>query len=131
MINTILSKLGLGDGSLNASSDTRRKYIRHTGVTADVIVGSRSYSVRDWSMGGILFETLPDSRMIAGDQVNLTLKFRFPDDVVTVEQTGRVIRTGRRGVAAEFVAVNSDARRKFERIIDGLHTEEFLQSQVA
>jgi hypothetical protein len=129
MINSILVKLGLGDGSLNADVDTRRRSIRFNGIKADVEVAGKSYSLRDWSTGGVSFETLPDARLLTGDHVNFTLRFRFPHDVITVEQQGRVLRTGRNGVAAEFVGMSPESKRGFDRVIDGIHAQQFLQSQ--
>jgi len=131
MINQLLMKLGLGDGSLNAEGDTRRKFIRYPGAQADVSVGGSTYSLRDWSLGGISFETLPDARLLVGDSINFTLRFRFPQGVVAVEQQGRVVRTGKRGIAAAFVMPDADARKALERVLDGYHAQNFLQSQVA
>src|SRR4051812_31792411 len=52
-VNKILSFLHLG--SWNVDADARRKYIRYSGVPAEVTVGNRAYSIRDWSHGGISF----------------------------------------------------------------------------
>jgi hypothetical protein len=82
-------------------------------------------------MGGISFETLPDSRMIAGDKLNLTLRFRFPTEVISVQHEGRIVRAGTRGVAAEFLPVSNDVRRQLERVVDNINAEEFLRSQIA
>jgi hypothetical protein len=131
MISKLLMKLGLGDGSLNAEIDSRRKHVRYAGIPAEIEVAGMAFSVRDWSMGGVAFETLPDSRMLVGDNINFTIRFRFPHSTITIQQPGRVVRTGRRGVAAEFVSVSPDARREFERVLDGIHAQGFLQSQVA
>jgi hypothetical protein len=131
MINKLLMKLGLGDGSLNAEVDTRRKYVRYVGLQGEVEVAGQAYSLRDWSMGGVSFETLPDARIMAGDTVNLTLRFRFPNSVVTVTQGGRVTRTGRKGVGAEFTELSPEAKRDFGRVLDAVHAQGFLQSQVA
>lgn len=129
MINAILVKLGLGDGSLNADLDTRRKYIRYSAVQAAVEVAGRAYSIRDWSMGGFSFDTLPDARLLTGDRVNFTLHFRFPLGTISIEQPGKVLRTGKKGVAAEFADLSPEARREFGRVIDGIHAQGFLQSQ--
>jgi hypothetical protein len=129
MLNALLAKLGLGDGSHNADVDTRRKHIRYGAVQADVEVAGKAYSLRDWSMGGFSFETLPDSRLLTGDRINFTLHFRFPHDTISVAQQGRVLRTGRKGVAAEFISISPEARREFVRVIDGIHAQGFLQSQ--
>lgn len=131
MIGKILNSLGLGDGSLNENVDTRRRHIRHPGVQAEVEVANRSYSVRDWSLGGVFFETLPDARIIAGDHIPVTMRFRFPDETVSIPQTVKVIRAAKRGVAGEFLPMNTDARRKFQRVLDTYNAQGFVESQVA
>jgi hypothetical protein len=131
MINRILAKLGLGDGSLYQEIETRRKHIRHEGLLADVVVQDRTFGVKDWSMGGFCFETLPDPHMVVGDKVQFTLRFKLPHETVIIRQAGRIVRAARRGIAAEFMPLSPEARRKFTRVIDSLHAKSFLESQVA
>lgn len=115
----------------NASAETRRKFMRHDGFHAEVTVGLHNYSVRDWSLGGLSFETTPDSRLTVGDRIPVILKFRFLHGTITIEQTARVVRTARRGVAAEFTALPGNVRRQFDRVLDSLHAQDFLESQAA
>jgi hypothetical protein len=131
MINRILAILGLGDGTFYQRIDTRRKYVRHGGVQGEVQVLDRAYGIKDWSLGGVCFETLPDPRIMVGDRVQFTLKFRLPHETIAIRQVGRVVRAARRGIAAEFLPLSPEARRKFERVIDSLHAKNFLESQVA
>lgn len=131
MLSTLLSKLGLGDGSNNVEADVRRKYIRLTGASAEVEMGQQAFPVRDWSPGGVFFETLPESQLHEGDKMTVTLRFRFPHEVVSLQREIRVVRTARRGVAAEFSPLSNDDRKQFDRIIDSYHAENFLASQIA
>ena len=131
MIGSILNKLGLGDGSLNDVGDSRRTHIRHLGLQAEVEVSNRVYSVRDWSFGGVFFETLPDSRMITGDPLNVTVRFRFPHETITITHPAKIIRSAKRGIAAEFEPLPTDVRRKFQRVLDSFHAQGFVESQVA
>ena len=131
MINQILNKLGLGDGSFNVEINTRRRHVRYPGIQSEVVMGDRAYSIRDWSMGGVLFETQPDSRLLTGDRVNVMMKFRFPHEVITISQAARVVRTSRQGVAVQFMNVTPDSRRELERALDNHHARSFLESQVA
>ncbi len=131
MINKILEKLGLGDGSLYQSIDTRRKHMRHEGVQGEVLVQDRTYGLKDWSMGGICFESQLGPGVSVGDKVHFTLRFRLPHETVLIGQTGRVVRAAKRAVAAEFLPLSPEARRKFARVIDSLHANNFLESQVA
>jgi hypothetical protein len=134
MLNGILEKLGLkfgwGDGSLNQDLDTRRKYMRHGGILGEVIVHDRTYDLRDWSFGGLCFETALDPRIQVGERVLFTLKFCLPHETVSIRQAGRVVRAAGRAIAAEFLPLAPDIRRKFDRVLDGLHARDFLESQV-
>lgn len=133
MIDRILNALGLGDSAFkkNLEAHMRRKYIRHPGLQAEVVVADRAYGVRDWSTGGIYFEALPDSRLTVGDKVQFMLRFRLPHETVNIVQTGRIVRSVRRGLAAEFLPLSPDTRRKFARVLDGFNAQRFLESQLA
>jgi hypothetical protein len=127
MINRILEVIGL-----RTSNDigTRRKHIRHEGVKAEVEVGNKAYGVRDWSLGGVSFESSPYTDIAVGDKVQFTIKFKLAHEIVSIRQVGRVVRAAKRGMAAEFLPLSPEARRKFERVLDGLHAQRFLESQV-
>lgn len=131
MIGKILQTLGLGDGSLNEESESRRRHIRLPGLQAEVEVANRAYSIRDWSFGGVFFETLPDARLVAGDQVNMTVRFRFPHETISISHLGRIVRSAKRGIAAEFLPLNVKTRREFQRVLDTFHAQGFVESQVA
>ncbi len=131
MLRQMLSMLGLGDGSLNGAAEMRRRYIRHAGQDVEVVVADRVYTVKDWSYGGVSFETLFDTPVSAGENLQMTIRFRFPHETVSVTQPGRVVRSAKRGVAAEFAPLSKEIRRKFDRALDYVHTRDFLESQVA
>lgn len=131
MINEILNKLGLGDASLPEKSEVRRRHVRRGGVRAEVTVGNSTYGVRDWSQGGVFFDVAPDARLVVGDKVNVTLRFRLPHETVSIEQAARIVRAANHGLAAEFPPLSSENRKQFDRVIDGYNTQSFLESQVA
>lgn len=131
MISSLLSKLGLLGDDLAVGGEDSRKYIRHAGFRAEVEVGNRSYSLRDWSIGGLSFENKMDARMTAGDKINVVLKFRLPHDTVEVVEQATVIRTGVQDIAAQFTGLSPEARRQFARVVDSLHAQGFIESQVA
>ena len=131
MINRILARLGLGVGTFYQAVDTRRKHMRHGGLQAEVVVHDRAFGIRDWSLGGVCFETLPDPRLVVGDKVHFTLKFRLPHETVSIRHMGRIVRAAKRGIAAEFMPLSPEARRKLERVLDSLHAKNFLESQGA
>jgi hypothetical protein len=132
MIDKILAFFGFGSGTYNSAPDPQRKYVRHaSGFHAEVIVGDRIYSVRDWSLGGIAFETGADARIQAGDKVQVTMKFHFPHDTITIEQPARIVRTAKRGAAAEFAPLKPATHRLFKRVQDSFYAQNFLESQTA
>ncbi len=116
---------------MDNQEERRRRHVRHPAVHAEAIVGGRAYSIRDWSMGGVFFDTAPDARLIAGDTVQVTLRFRFPHDTISVQQQALVIRTAKRGIAAEFGPLVATTRRQMERVLDSLYAQSFLESQSA
>lgn len=113
------------------NGEHRRRHVRHPAFHAEVIVGGRVYNIRDWSMGGVFFESAPDARIIAGDTVQVTLRFRFLHDTISVQQQALVTRTAKRGIAAEFAPMVTATRRQLERVLDSLYTQKFLESQIA
>jgi hypothetical protein len=130
LVQSVLSFFHLDRGAWNAGIDAR-KYVRYGNLHAEVTVGNQAYSVRDWGIGGVSFETAPDARLTVGDKIQLVLKFRFLHDTITVQQPAQVVRTARRGIAAVFTPLPAATRRQFDRVLDSLHTESFLESQAA
>jgi hypothetical protein len=132
MIHQILNILGLGDGSLNGTGEWRRRHIRHNtrdiGVQAEVDIGGRRYKIRDWSMGGLCFETPANAPATVGD---MDIHFRLPGETVTIRQAaGRLVRSVSRGMATEFSNLTPDMRRRLEKVLDMIHTQRFLESQM-
>ena len=116
---------------MKLAEEHRRKHVRHPAFQAEALVGGRTYNIRDWSMGGIFFDTAPDARLTAGDSVTVTLKFRFPHDTISIQQQALITRTARRGIAAEFAPLQGSVRRQFERVLDSIYAQSFLESQIA
>jgi hypothetical protein len=132
LVDTILNKLGLGDGSLNkGEAAKRRRHIRHPAISAEVMVADRVFHLKDWSMGGFFFDPPPGTTLVVGDRVKFHLRFRLLNETVTITQPGRVVRAVRRGIGAEFAPLSAETKRKFERVLDGLHAMSFLASQKA
>jgi hypothetical protein len=129
VVSSILSFLHLGSASIGV--DARRRYIRYSGVPAEVTVGNRAYSIRDWSQGGISFETAPDASITVGDKVSLVLKFRLMHGTVTIQQPALVVRSAKRGIAAKFSPMSAAVRSQFDRVLDSVYAERFLASQAA
>lgn len=136
VIHNILEKVSafihaFGPSATEDDGSTRRRHIRRAGPNTDILVANSSYIVKDWSKGGVFFETQPDARMVLGDQVQLTLRFRLPNEIITITQPGRIVRAVKRGIAAEFLPLSNEARRLFDRVIDGMNAQGFIESQAA
>lgn len=128
LVQGVLSFFHLGRGARDATADIR-KYVRYGNLRAEVTVGNQAYSIRDWGLGGVAFETAPDARLTVGDKIQLVLKFRFLHDTIIVQQPAQIVRTAKRGIAAVFTPLPAATRRQFDRVLDSLHTENFLESQ--
>lgn len=132
MLNNILSFFGLENGSLPANEDFRRKHVRYSGLQAEAIIGKNTYAIRDWDLSGIAFETNPDTCIDTGTEVKMTVKFHFPNEMIAIEQKARIVRNAKRGVsAATFTSMPANAHRQFQRVLDNIYTQNFLESQVA
>ena len=128
MITKLLSLLEL---SKDSKADSRRRYTRHICSSAEAMLGERIYNIRDWSMGGLCVDSALQSQLQPGDQVPVILKFRFTEDTITVRQMARIVRADTNDIAAEFVQVEPSTRRQFERVLDNIHAQSFLTSQIA
>lgn len=133
MINRLLNILGLGDGSVTGASEWRRKHVRHdiqkTGMQAEVEINGRAYSIRDWSMGGLSFDAEQAPQL--GQDLDMQIRFRLPHETVVIQQAGRVVRSMKRDVAAEFAPLAPEIQRHFRKVLDDIHAMDFVQSQAA
>jgi len=130
LMQSVLSFFNI-DGAESKSAAEARKYVRYGNLRAEVSVNNEAYTVRDWGLGGVSFETAPDARITVGDKIQLVMKFKFLTGTITVQQTAQVVRSAKRGIAAVFTPLPTATRREFDRVLDSLHTESFLKSQAA
>ena len=130
MMSGILSLLGLKQKVPNAITERRRKHVRYHGSHAEIIVENQSYNIRDWSKGGVAFKTTPNVHLTTGDQVQVILKFKLPHDIIVIRQLARIVWASKNNIAAEFTPLPTIVHRQFERVLDNLHTQDFLESQV-
>lgn len=130
MVSRILSLLGLKRRVPNAVREYRRKHVRYPGFHAEMVVGNQSYSVCDWSRGGIAFKTTPNDNLTQGDNIQVILKFKLPHDTLTIKQSACIVRSSKHDIAAEFDPLPMVVHRQFERVLDNLYAQDFLESQV-
>lgn len=132
MKDMIKKIFGVTDFDENAVT-TRRRHQRQTGQNSAVVViiGNDTFPVEDWSQGGCLIDTHGSQagRFAIGDTFDFVLKFKLPYGTVAIEHKGRVIRTSRHGIAAEFAPMTAAVKRQFGRVMDGLYTGSFSESQ--
>jgi len=132
MLDNVLSLFGLGQSALPAQEDFRRRHVRYSGLDAEVVIGKHTYAVHDWDLNGIAFETTPDNSLDAGTEVQMSITFKLPHETIIIEQQACIFRIARRGVSvAMFTSMHAGIRRQFERVLDSLYTQKFLESQVA
>ena len=127
----VLSLFNLDGANYWSTKADARKYIRYENLRGEVTVGNQIYSIHDWCLSGVSFEPAPDARLTVGDKIQLVLRFRFLHDTIIVQQPAQIVRTARRGIAAVFAPLPVETRRQFDRVLDSLHTESFLESQAA
>ena len=108
---------------------TRRKFPRRAMDTCAIAVEGITHPVKDWSQTGALFQG--DGRNLHDGQViEVQMKFRMTDKIMEVPVQARVIRAGASQIALEFIDVNLDTKRAFNKVIDDALTREFVDTQV-
>lgn len=130
MMSGILSLLKLKQKAPNTISKHRRKHIRYHGSHSEIIIKNQSYNIRDWSKGGVAFKMTPNTNLTTGDHIQVILKFKLPHDIIIIQQLARIVWASKHNVAAEFAPLPTVVHRQFERVLDNLHTQDFLESQV-
>ncbi len=130
MLGNVLSFFGFQSGSYGQGS--RRKHIRHGGNGGRVVIGNKAYPVHDWNMSGIAFGAAREAGFYAGGRVRMLVEFSLPHETVWAELEAVIFRVAQSGLAvALFTEMPAASRRQLDRVLDALHAQEFLQSQVA
>lgn len=122
--------------------ETRRRFLRHQGLSAEVMVQGRPYALLDWSQGGVLFETPlaetgpgvyydsnPVRKLGIDEVVPLTLRFHILGRTMEISLEGRITRSDYRGTVAAFDALTPAQRRQFAKLTDLYNARDFLESQ--
>jgi len=123
--------------------ETRRRFLRHDGMQAEVMLAGRPYALHDWSLGGALFETPnadwntgevyfdrnPVPRLKKGDKVKLALRFHIFDRTLEIPVEGTISRMDARGTVAHFGDLAPATRKQFAKLTDLYNARDFLESQ--
>lgn len=134
MLEHLLQQFGLVPATAATGAvASRRRYVRRDGRHAEVKINDRAFPVNDWSRGGLSFEPARDISLKPGDEIDMTIKFRFHNEIIDIPHRGRVVRrtegrNGRTGVGIAFDPPTVPVRRAFEKVIDSYNTQELLGS---
>jgi len=111
-------------------TEIRRKHPRKQGKYSVLSIGGKEFEIQDWSRGGVCFNGF-DIPFAVGDELRFKMIFELAQNTIAVEHKGRIVRTSKQGdnTAVVFEPFGRDLDRQFDRIIDGIVTEEFVQSQ--
>lgn len=129
IIEKMLGVLGLNDDQAPQTASTRRRRQRQPGQGSLLVVGETTFPIEDWSQDGVLIGANNSVGLAIGDTFNFTLKFKLPHDTIAIKHQGRVVRTSRQGIAAEFSPMTAAVKREFGRVMDGFYSQNFVESQ--
>jgi len=131
LIKKILAFFRLSTKKIDVTKETRRRHVRHPGFNAEVVIEGRTYVAYDWSMSGIAFKTGDTKNIKEGDDVRVTLNFKFPGNTISIAQTAHIIRSLNGTTAIEFEPLPSTTHNEFNKVLDNLYTQSFIESQIA
>lgn len=113
----------------NDASETQRRYPRRANDRCVVVIHGQTFPVENWSFGGLLLNA--DERLFgAGQDIEVTLKFKLRNTILDVTHRGHVVRKNAGKVAIEFETITQTLRRALQQVIDDAVASEFATSQV-
>jgi len=131
VLEKVLSFFGIGNVSTSSGVKGRRKYVRHQAVNADVMIDGKKYIAYDWSLGGVSFDIEGNNTIKVGDKLQVIIKFNFVNNDITISQNAHVVRAVGSTCAAEFEPLPQPVRQEFDRVLETLYTQSFIDSQVS
>lgn len=126
MFERLLS--GLHAKTANDTLAMRRRFQRYEGRKCEIDINGKTYPVENWSEGGILFAN-NDRIFNAGLEIQMTVRFKVRDAVLSLDHKGRVIWKGYNKTAVEFTSSSKQTHQSFQQIIDDRVASEFVDSQ--
>jgi hypothetical protein len=108
---------------------TKRKHERRETDRCVSVVGGRTYPVINWSAGGLLISADPKSFGI-GDEINVTMKFKMRNEIITVPHKATVVRKSFDKVAFQFLPLTRQIRNAFQTVVDDYIASRFAESQL-
>ncbi|MAF98064.1 MAG: hypothetical protein CMH26_05450 [Micavibrio sp.] len=108
----------------------QRRHQRRDNDRCVALIENKVYPIQNWSIGGALIRA--DERLFSvDDEIGLTIKFKFENDMRDVTQLARVIRKNSNNIAFQFAPLTGKGRKNFESILNECMNEEFAHSQMA
>ena len=124
MLSTIVNRFKKAEYESTLSNVDNRRYSRIEKDFATIIIGTHEYVVKDWSQGGVFFEGFANGLNV-GDHLPVTITFSLPTQNITMNHSIRIVRKRFDGIAASFDRLTPTARREFMRVMDGVITAGF------
>ena len=110
--------------------NTRRRFPRRMKDICVLGIGDTNYPVHDWSQCGVLFEA--DGRTFeAGKKISVIMKFKLAEVVTEIPVQAKIIRSGKKSVALDFIDVPQNIQDAFSKVIEDTMIREFTQSEQA
>ncbi len=121
---------GLNAENVGDITETRRRHSRITDAFSTITIDDNAYAVKDWSQGGVFFQS-PKLNYAIGDIVHFNLTFKMPFGDINVPHSAKITRKGVDGYAAQFCPLNRDTRTQFARVMDGVISRGFDETNIA
>lgn len=123
MLNKLKSVLGLKDDNGGDDNVSRRAYPRRDSDRCIGVINGTIMPVADWSQGGL--RVLGDARLYAvGQEMDVVMKFKLADDLVSIPQRGQVVRKAQDGFSIKFMPMSQEVRGRFQRVLSDIAANE-------
>jgi hypothetical protein len=126
MFRNMIANLELED---DLTANSKRRHDRRGMDNCVGVIADKTYPVENWSQGGVLIYGDPRPFELNGE-IEITLKFRMRDEIVTVPHRARVIRKSYDRVAFQFAPLTNAIKRAFQGVIDDFVASQFAESQL-
>lgn len=127
MLHSFFSSI-LSHASNDTPQSTRRRHVRRESDRCICQIMGGTFPVENWSFGGILLAA--DERMFsAGQNIEMTLKFKLRSTIVDISVHGAVVRKSPGRIGIQFEPLTQTIRRNFQQVVDDHVAGEFANSQ--
>ena len=127
MLETFLSHLR-NNTSNDEYAACQRQHPRRQGDRCIVMIHDQTFPIENWSFGGLLI--IGDERLFsAGQELDVTLKFKLRNKILDISHRGHVVRTSGGKIAFKFEPLTKTVQRYLQQVIDDYLAREFANSQ--